>query len=79
MSFSAISDLSFFEQFDVEKNTIINELEFDNVKNNEMENSTINIVKNVNTPRINNINVKDVKGNTKDRVSTEPHKKNCGC
>ena len=79
MLFSAISDLSFFDQFDLDRNVIINELEFDNNKTNNMDNSTVNIVKNVSSARNNNINVKDLKGNTKDRVSTEQNKKNCGC
>lgn len=80
MLFSAISELSFFDQFDLERNVIINELEFDNNKTNNMDNSTVNIVKNVSSARnINNINVKDNKGNVKDRVSTEQNKKNCQC
>ena len=77
MTYSAISDLSFFDQFEIDRNIIINELEFDNNKTNNLENSTVNIVKNVSSAR--NINVKDTKGNTKDRVSTEQKKRNCGC
>lgn len=78
MLFSAISDLSFFDQFNLERNAIINELEYDNNKTNNLDNSTMNIVKNVSSAR-NNINVKDNRGITKDRVSTEQNKKNCGC
>ena len=80
MAYSAISDLSFFDQFDVDRNVIINELEFDNNKKDNLDNSSaINIVKNVSSARNNNINVKDVRGNMKERVSTEQNKKNCGC
>jgi hypothetical protein len=79
MFYSAISELSFFDQFEADKNMIINELEFDNNKNNNLENSMFNIVKNIPSSRNNNIKVKDGKGNLKDRVSTEQNKNNCGC
>lgn len=78
MFYSAISGLSFFDQFEADKNLIINELEFDNNKNN-LENSMINIVKNIPSSSRNNMNVKDGKGNSKDRVSTDNYKNNCGC
>lgn len=78
MLYSAISELNFFDQFDVDRNVIINELEYDNNKANNLENSTVNIVKNVSSAR-NNINVKDNRGNIKERVSTDQNKKNCAC
>ena len=81
MLYSAISDLSFFEQFDVEKNVIINELEFDYNKTNNIDNSSINLGKNLSSSRnINFINVKDNKGKIKDRLSNDQSKKNnCNC
>jgi len=51
-------------------------IENDNNKNaSNLDNSTINIVRNVSSNR--NMNVKDSKGN--DKISDSNSKKNCNC
>ena len=87
MVYSAIADLNFFEQFDIkDKNIIINELgkfikknyliclENDNNKSVNLDNSTLNIVKNISSSN-RNINLKESSSNH----NKNSNKKNCNC
>ena len=46
MFYTALSELPFFEQFELEKNKLIEELENENKGGNEADNSILDIVKN---------------------------------
>ena len=67
MMYTAIAELPFFSQFDIDKNTLIEELKNLNCKTEEQPKEPI-------------INIKDEKGEVKQtKIIIKRKKKNCAC